>query len=241
MTDFLGIPMTIIMIVLLVLLGASLAAVAAVWSRNPILFSIGLRNIPRRKAQSALIILGLMLSTVIVAAAFSIGDTVNYSITNDTYNKLGHVDEIVQLQANQTAASLTEEQIAAPGIVPQLVADGLIADFNGSSEVDGVMPGLRFAAPVKNRGANRAEPQVVIIGLDQHHAEGFEEDVVSANGAPYPLVQLRFNEALANASTQKALTAEVRGCRMIAASSPSTTMGPPRVYTPAPLSFQRPQ
>ena len=205
MTDFLGIPMTIIMIVLLVLLGASLAAVAAVWSRNPILFSIGLRNIPRRKAQSALIILGLMLSTVIVAAAFSIGDTVNYSITNDTYNKLGHVDEIVQLQANQTAASLTEEQIAAPGIVPQLVADGLIADFNGSSEVDGVMPGLRFAAPVKNREANRAEPQVVIIGLDQHHAEGFEEDVVSANGAPYPLVQLRFNEALANASTQKAL------------------------------------
>ncbi len=206
MTDFLGIPITIIMIVLLVLLAVSLIAVAAVWARNPILFSIGLRNIPRRKAQSVLIVLGLMLSTVIVSAAFSVGDTVNYSITNDSYNKLGHVDEIVQVRANETAPSLTEEQIAAPGVVPQQISDGIITDFNGSPDVDGVMPGLRFAAPVKNRDANRAEPQVVIMGLDPRHTEGFEEDIVAPNGQMYPLVQLKPNEALANTSTQQALS-----------------------------------
>ena len=46
------------------------------------MFLIGVRNIPRRRAQTVLIIIGLMLSTLIITAAFSIGDTVNYSITN---------------------------------------------------------------------------------------------------------------------------------------------------------------
>ena len=205
MTDFLGIPMTIIMIVLLVLLAISLAAVAAVWARNPILFSIGLRNIPRRRAQSALIVLGLMLSTVIVAAAFSIGDTVNYSITNDTFDKLGHVDEIVQVEANQQSASLTEEQVAPTGIIPQLVSDGLLADFNASDQVDGVLPGLRFPAPVQQTDSGLTQPQVVIIGLDQKNTAGFDQDIVTTNGVPYPFIKLQRDEALANESMQKSL------------------------------------
>ena len=43
--------------------------------RNPILAKMGIRNIPRRPAQSLLIIIGLMLSTVIIGASLGIGDT----------------------------------------------------------------------------------------------------------------------------------------------------------------------
>ena len=43
-------------------------------SRNRILVKLALRNIPRRKAQTVLIIVGLMLSTTIIMAALAIGD-----------------------------------------------------------------------------------------------------------------------------------------------------------------------
>ena len=46
-----------------------LAAVAFIAWRNPVMFKMGLRNIPRRKAQTALIIVGLMLSTLIMSPA----------------------------------------------------------------------------------------------------------------------------------------------------------------------------
>jgi hypothetical protein len=53
------------------------------------------RNIPRRRAQTTLIVLGLMLSTLIISAAFTTGDTVQRSITGEVYSLLGSVDEVI--------------------------------------------------------------------------------------------------------------------------------------------------
>ena len=47
---------------------------------NRIVLKIGLRNIPRRPAQTALIVVGLMLSTLIISSALGTGDTMNHSI-----------------------------------------------------------------------------------------------------------------------------------------------------------------
>ncbi len=205
MSEFLGVPITTIMIVLLALLVVALASVALVWVRNPILFSIGLRNIPRRRAQSTLIVLGLMLSTVIISAAFSTGDTVNYSITNDTFDKLGHVDELFQVKANRTSPSLTQEQILPPGTISQTNVNELVADLNGSDDVDGVLPGLRFPAPVLNEDEKLNAPQVVVIGLDAKNIGGFESDILTPQGAPLDIKQLQRNEALANVSLRDTL------------------------------------
>src|SRR3989304_543207 len=57
--------------------------------RNPVMFKLGLRNIPRRKAQSSLIVVGLMLSTLIISAAFGTGDTLTTSVTSEVYSILG--------------------------------------------------------------------------------------------------------------------------------------------------------
>ena len=46
-------------------------------TRNRVLIKLALRNIPRRKAQTLLIITGLMLSTTIIMAALAIGDIGN--------------------------------------------------------------------------------------------------------------------------------------------------------------------
>ena len=82
MESLFGIPMNSIMIAMIVLLAISVATVGVTALRNRVMFLVGLRNIPRRLAQTVLIIIGLMLSTLIISAAFTTGDTVDYSITN---------------------------------------------------------------------------------------------------------------------------------------------------------------
>ena len=97
MDELFTVPMDWIMYVLLVLLGVSFAGLAYVALTNRIMFKMGLRNIPRRRAQTTLIVIGLMLSTLIISAAFTTGDTVDRSMTSQVYGVLGELDEIVEL------------------------------------------------------------------------------------------------------------------------------------------------
>jgi len=205
MSDFFGVPMTLVAVVLLVLLLAAVGSVAFVRYRQPVLFEIGLHNIPRRRAQSVLIVLGLMLSTVIFAAALSTGDTVTYSITNDTYQKLGHVDEIVQARSNSLKPTFDDEQIAPVGIVNTNDIDTLIAAFNGDENVDGVLPMLRFPAPVSNPSKKLTEPSVVIMGVDPRQLVGFQEDILDTAGVPFDISQLERAQVVANESAAAAL------------------------------------
>ena len=62
---------------ILILVIVSLALLA--W-RHRVFFKLGVRPIPRRPAQSILIVLGLMLATLIITAAFITGDTLSHSI-----------------------------------------------------------------------------------------------------------------------------------------------------------------
>ncbi|MCA1724308.1 MAG: hypothetical protein LC748_08715, partial [Thermomicrobia bacterium] len=95
MNKLFGIPMTNIMVALLIVLAVVLAITVYIALRNPVIFRLGIRNVPRRKAQTGLIIIGLMLSTLIMSAAFATGDTINYSIGDVVYKSLGHVDEVI--------------------------------------------------------------------------------------------------------------------------------------------------
>ena len=90
MNEFFGLSMTYIMIALLIVLGIALSTVGWVVVRNRVLFMIGVRNIPRRRAQTILIVIGLMLSTLIISTAFSIGDTIDYSVTQQVYDRMQH-------------------------------------------------------------------------------------------------------------------------------------------------------
>ena len=56
-----GVSMNAIMVVVLVLSVLVLAAIAFFALRNPIVLNMALRNIPRRRAQTVLIVFGLIL------------------------------------------------------------------------------------------------------------------------------------------------------------------------------------
>ncbi len=83
---------------ILVLVIASLALLA--W-RRPVFLKLGLRPIPRRRAQSTLIILGLMLATLIITAAFVTGDTLSHSIRSVAIEGMGEIDELVQVSGGR--------------------------------------------------------------------------------------------------------------------------------------------
>src|SRR5918997_488171 len=95
MNELFSIPMSTIMVVLLVLLSLCLLGVAWVAWRRPVIFKLGVRNIPRRRAETTLIVVGLMLSTLIIAGALGTGDTLDHSATVEVYDNLGPVDELV--------------------------------------------------------------------------------------------------------------------------------------------------
>lgn len=80
MEKLFGIPMNSIALVLVIAFAIIMGLVGVLAWRNRIMLKLGIRNIPRRPAQTALIIFGLMLSTVITTSAFGTGDTIVYTI-----------------------------------------------------------------------------------------------------------------------------------------------------------------
>jgi putative ABC transport system permease protein len=99
-----------VVLTLVVLVVAILAFLAVQGLRRPVLAKIGLRNIPRRPAQSVLIIIGLTLSTIIIISALSIGDTLNYSVQRQAVAAFGEVDEILAPPLLSLLVSLGSEQ-----------------------------------------------------------------------------------------------------------------------------------
>src|SRR5664280_3685219 len=95
MKSLFGIPMNSLMIGMLAVFLTATMVVVVLAALNPLFFKMGLRNIPRRRAQTVLIIVGLMLSTVIITSALGTGDTLSYSVRSTVTNGLGSVDEAV--------------------------------------------------------------------------------------------------------------------------------------------------
>lgn len=94
MSIFTSITQSII-IAFLVAISLVLLLMLLISLRNRIVAKMGLRNIPRRLAQTILIILGLTLSTIIIISSLAIGDTLTYSLQRQAVDAYGHIDEVL--------------------------------------------------------------------------------------------------------------------------------------------------
>jgi putative ABC transport system permease protein len=209
MNDFFGIPMNGILVVLLILLAVSLSTVAYVLFRNRVMFMVGVRNIPRRRAQTVLIIVGLMLSTLIISAALSIGDTVNYSITGQAYDRLHSVDQVVQAQSGENdnpwqAAS----DVTSPAPIPQGQADQFVRSFLDIPGVDGAVTVMRGAFAAEHRAAQQTAPNATIVGVNPEQMAGFD-DVQALGGELLSVADLAPDEIYVNQSLAEDILLEV--------------------------------
>jgi putative ABC transport system permease protein len=166
MNEIFGVPVTTLTAVLVGALALSIAYLIWIAWRRPVLFKMGMRNIPRRKAQTALIVVGLMLSTLLISASLGTGDTLTHSMTVDVYRNLGEVDELVVSSPAFDAASIeTTAKIDADAL--SLVDEALA----GNGDVDGVMPYLEERFPARNLTKGQAEPDIVVVGIDPARLE----------------------------------------------------------------------
>ena len=64
-------------------------------------------------------------------------------------------------RSNSRDTAFDDEQISPSACSTRADHRRLVADFNGDDDVDGVLPGLRFPAPVIERRRQRTEPQLI--------------------------------------------------------------------------------
>lgn len=162
MQKLFGAPLYIIGIVMLVLFVMVAVAVATLAARNRIMFKLGVRNIPKRPAQTALIVLGLMLSTVLVTAAFSTGDTVGYTIRSLSVEALGNTDEAVTVPDPQTAPNA--------GYFDESVVEIVRGELVGAS-VDGILPVIQEQLPLLNPARMLSAPGVILFAPGPEYGE----------------------------------------------------------------------
>ena len=128
---------------------------------NRIILKIGLRNIPRRPAQTSLIVVGLMLSTLIISSALGTGDTINHSIRSEVTKGLGEIDEILTSAAGDSVG-LT----GSSPYFPIATLDDLRAQLSDDDRIDGLMPIIAERAPVSNPQTGESVGRINVTGID---------------------------------------------------------------------------
>ena len=168
MEELFGLSMTTLMYVLLVVVLACMIVLGVLAARNRIMLKMGLRPIPRRPGQTILIIMGVMLSTVIIAAAFGTGDTLSHTIRNGAVEWLREIDElIVPTRAGEEArfgvAYLTEERF-----------EDLLTDLSANDKIDGIMPQIAESVSVQSIRTGLSEGRMRLVGIDPAMLSGFQ-------------------------------------------------------------------
>ena len=157
MEELFGISMSRIAFSLLGILIVLLLAIVFFAIRNRFLIRLSLRNIPRRRAQTVLIIVGLMLSTTIVAASLAIGDTIAVSIRNAVLDSLGETDIVVQ---KPNLGPFGDNIMSADEIEE-------VARFaSGDARIDGMTVLSDETLPVLNTRTNLTQARTVVRGIN---------------------------------------------------------------------------
>jgi putative ABC transport system permease protein len=160
---------------------------------NPLFFKMGLRNIPRRRAQTILIIVGLMLSTVIITSAFGTGDTISYSVRQSAISGLGNVDEAIF----HTAGVNTSASVNGVGPISADVAGKIQANVAANPSADGSMVAYISPAPLQDLTSGQTKAGSLIEAFPATYPQAFGS-LIAADGSPATLGQLGPNEAYLN-------------------------------------------
>ena len=185
MEKLFGMPIEQLMVALLVVFGVMVAIVGLVALRKPVMLKLALRNIPRRRAQTVLIVLGLMLATLLFSASFATGDTMTHSIRVQAVRELGEVDVVVRAESLEASGGLAYFDQSYFETVRERLSD--------NPEVEGVAPVVTEVAPVVVPATRLSEPEVDILGYAEEQMGGFDQ-LVDVRGKSVSLADLSPNQ-----------------------------------------------
>ena len=167
--------------------------------RNRLLVKMAIRNIPRRPAQSVVIMFGLTLSTAIICAALSIGDTVTTSIRYAVLQGLGNSDIYI---------TSTQSAVFGDNYLDQEDFNTIKSKTSKYDEIDGFAPFIREDLSVYLPSTEKTNSQTLIIGLDKEYLSGFG-DINLPDGGTYSLTELNENEVVISSALASKIDAKV--------------------------------
>ncbi len=159
MQTLFGIDTDVLMFVVLAAMVGILVALAFTALLNRVMFKIGVRNLPRRPAQTALIVVGLMLSTLIISAALGTGDTIYHSIRNSVVEGLGEIDEVLSMSDGPS-------DLRGDPYFPIEQFDTLAADTASDADIDGMAPLIAEGLPAVNPETRQSAGDMQIAAVD---------------------------------------------------------------------------
>ncbi|MBF8266995.1 MAG: hypothetical protein HW388_503 [Dehalococcoidia bacterium] len=166
MEKLFGVPINQLMVALLIIFGLGVAAMAVVALQNRVMLKMAMRNIPRRRAQTALIVLGLMLATLLFSASFATGDTLSHSIRVTAVSRLGQVDMVVREEARAASGRMA--------YFDETYFETVREHLSVVPEVEGIAPLASETTPILAPATRQSEPQVDILGYDEEWMGGFD-------------------------------------------------------------------
>ena len=177
MEKLFGIPLPVLMFVLSGIFVVTMLVVVGMALRNPVMLKMGIRPISRRPGMTALIIIGVMLSTIIISAAFGTADTLTYSIRDIGINGLGTIDELV------VSARAQEGDRFGQSFISMERYGQIRDDLAGDDRIDGIMPQFTQNVPALNPAEDLSEGQFNLLGIDPGQLGGFGGLPLSSGGA----------------------------------------------------------
>jgi len=192
-----GIPAATLLVVLLVGLGVALAVLGVLALRNRILVKLALRSVGRRRGRSALIVVGLMLGTTIIAAALATGDTMSHTIRTTAVRTLGATDETIAPKGAVDDIPGALGAASGTGWIPELTVAHVEAATSGSGLVDGITGAIVEQVAVQAPVQGQSEPSVVLFAGDPARMQSFSP-IVGSDGARLSLDALRADEVYLN-------------------------------------------
>jgi putative ABC transport system permease protein len=185
MNEFFGIPIGPLAVVLAIVAAVLMGALGALAIRNRIFFRLGIRNFSRRRARTALIVLGLMLGTTIISSALVTGDTMSHTIRSAAVQALGNTDVLVSVKGAEVSPD--EDLGATTGIeyFPESVLQEVGYDLTRHEGlIDGVAPAIIESLAVQNLATSQSEPRLTLFASDQSHLAAFG-DIRGGGGVEY--------------------------------------------------------
>jgi putative ABC transport system permease protein len=203
METLFGIPTQQLMYALLAVTGAGALILGLSALRNRVAFKMAIRNIPRRKSQTALIVLGLMLATMLFSASFTTGDTLTNSLRTQALENIGQVDVAVRPDTPDDTG-----QFGGPATRPtyfdESVAEKVGERLSTDQKVAGVAPLISETVAVLSAESDLSEPQVDLLGMDGNAMKGFDR-LTTASGSTLSPDDLSGDEVYVSAETAERL------------------------------------
>jgi putative ABC transport system permease protein len=207
--ELFGVPTQQLLWILLAVFGAAALILGLSALRNRVSFRMAARNLPRRRTQTILVVLGLMLATMLFSASFTTGDTLTNSLRLQSLENLGQVD--VQVQADGAGASGQQQfgntSSERAGYFDAKVADEVRDRLSDENHVSGVAPAAIETVPVTAKDSDLSEPSTDVLGLDQEQMEGFDT-LTTSSGKKLDPADLGKDEIYLSADAAEGLDVE---------------------------------